>query len=383
MKIGLWHEGIKGAPSSSISDFKSYTTSYINFCHTSSIDKAFFLLSNPNIKAGTYVNKGWLEEYWLNKLPTTTEAGLVLDTEPNYPWSQSPIYTTGDSMDLAIKLVSDINTNPNNTKQITSIAFDSENVNSKLSGSYDSVDGVKWIEDRLLHYNLTNTVDYGFAGQKHNTKYPEVYWVDELKKCGCTGATINKSQCECPNTPYCKYNGDTTALLSGSIGTYLNNNTWLANPNIWPMFSLERSSNIDCIASNYSKGNVCGVFDGFGVWTKTDFMKFLDQVENKYGIKQVMLYEFQFIPNDWLKNNKPIKINKPKVMKVIKKFLTFIVTLFKQSKFIPKKPSTYNKVYSKEYYKTHKEDKLNYSRDYYMQNKIAKLSNNKVVKDLF
>ena len=66
-----------------------------------------------------------------------------------------------------------------------------------------------------------------------------------------------------------------------------------------------------------------------------------------------------------------------------KKFLTFVITLFKQSKFTPKKPSTYNKVYSKEYYKTHKEDKLNYSRDYYMQNKIAKLSNNKVVKDLF
>ena len=70
-------------------------------------------------------------------------------------------------------------------------------------------------------------------------------------------------------------------------------------------------------------------------------------------------------------------------MKVIKKFLTFVITLFKQSKHIPNKPSTYNKVYSKEYYKAHKEDKLNYSRDYYMQNKIARLSNNKVIKDLF
>ena len=68
---------------------------------------------------------------------------------------------------------------------------------------------------------------------------------------------------------------------------------------------------------------------------------------------------------------------------MIKRLLKFIVTLFKQSKFIPKKLSTYNKAYSKEYYKTHKEDKLNYSRDYYMQNKIARLSNNKVIKDLF
>tara|TARA_R110002153_G_scaffold240998_1_gene395842 strand:+ start:430 stop:642 length:213 start_codon:yes stop_codon:yes gene_type:complete len=70
-------------------------------------------------------------------------------------------------------------------------------------------------------------------------------------------------------------------------------------------------------------------------------------------------------------------------MKVIKKLLTFIVTLFKLPKLTPNKTSTYNKVYSKEYYQTHKEDKLNYSRDYHMQKKIAKLSNNKVIKDLF
>jgi hypothetical protein len=70
-------------------------------------------------------------------------------------------------------------------------------------------------------------------------------------------------------------------------------------------------------------------------------------------------------------------------MNVIKKVLTFIVTLFKNPKSTPKKLSTYNKAYSKEYYKANKEDKLNYSRDYYMQNKIARLSNNKVIKDLF
>ena len=70
-------------------------------------------------------------------------------------------------------------------------------------------------------------------------------------------------------------------------------------------------------------------------------------------------------------------------MKVIKKFLTYIITLFKHPKLTSNKINTYNKAYSKEYYKTHKEDKLNYSRDYYMQNKIARLSNNKVIKDLF
>ncbi len=70
-------------------------------------------------------------------------------------------------------------------------------------------------------------------------------------------------------------------------------------------------------------------------------------------------------------------------MNVIKKVLTFIVTLFKKSKTTPKKPSTYNKVYSKEYYQTNKEYKLNYSRNYYIQKKIERLSNNKVIRDLF
>ena len=70
-------------------------------------------------------------------------------------------------------------------------------------------------------------------------------------------------------------------------------------------------------------------------------------------------------------------------MNIIKKVLTFIVTLFKKTKPPSQKPNTYNKVYSKRYYQANKEDKLNYSRDYYIQKKKARLSNDKVVKDLF
>ena len=323
MKIGIQHEGIKGSPSSSLNDFKKYTESYTNFCHSNSIDKAFFLLSNPNITAGTYAKKGWLETYWLNKLPTSCEAGLVLDTEPTSPWSSSSLYTPGDSMDLAIEFVSKVNTNPNNTKKITSIAFDSENVNSKPSGSYNCVNGIKWIENRLSHYNLSQSVDYGFAGQKKLNKYPEIYWVDELKKCGCTKATINSSPCECPNTPYCKNNGKPDALLSGSIGTYLNNNTWLTGKDVWPMFSIESSTNPDCVASDYASGKVCGVMDAFGVWNKNDFWEFLHEVEQKYGIKQAMIYEWQFIPNSWLKTPSPPPNIFKKILKVMHRKLGF------------------------------------------------------------
>ena len=68
---------------------------------------------------------------------------------------------------------------------------------------------------------------------------------------------------------------------------------------------------------------------------------------------------------------------------VFKKVLTFISNLFKITKGVPNRIKSYNKAYSKEYYLTHKEDKLNYSRDYYIQQKQLRLSNNKVVKDLF
>ena len=61
-----------------------------------------------------------------------------------------------------------------------------------------------------------------------------------------------------------------------------------------------------------------------------------------------------------------------------------IIKFFKPIKSpLNNKIKSYNKVYSKEYYQANKEDKLNYSRDYYIKSKVARLSNDKVVKDLF
>jgi hypothetical protein len=40
--------------------------------------------------------------------------------------------------------------------------------------------------------------------------------------------------------------------------------------------------------------------DAFGTWSKADFLKFLDAVETKYGIKQAMMYEWQYVPTAWL-----------------------------------------------------------------------------------
>ena len=66
------------------------------------------------------------------------------------------------------------------------------------------------------------------------------------------------------------------------------------------MFSLECLSKLDCVAAPYTDHNACGIMDAFGTWTKDDFFKFLDTVEADYGIKQAMMYEFQYIPASWL-----------------------------------------------------------------------------------
>jgi len=297
MKLGVWHGAIVGTPATDEKTFATYAGQYVQFIKDNDIERAFFILMDPGITAGTYVKNGWLEKYWLNELPTNCQAGLVLDTEPCSPWKNSKrIFDSGDTMELAFKYISNLNLTAKN--KITCVAFDYEDVTS-----YYSKPGMAWIESLWWKYLPSITMDYGFAppgtnDQGHHS-YPEVYWVGEMSACGCTG---NKGlNCQCPNTPYCKNNGNPDGLLSGKIGDYLNNHkTWLSQTNVWPMFSVENLSKPNCVASPYSKQNICGVMDAFGNWTKKDFLKFLDEVEVKYGIKQSMIYEWQYIPKSWL-----------------------------------------------------------------------------------
>ena len=91
-------------------------------------------------------------------------------------------------------------------------------------------------------------------------------------------------------------------MLSGPFGDYIENHKdWLSQDNVWPMFSLESLSKPACVAAPYTDHNACGIMDAFGTWSKADFLKFLDAVEAKYGIKQAMMYEWQYVPTAWLK----------------------------------------------------------------------------------
>ena len=297
MKIGIWHEAIVGKPATDETTFADYAGKYVKFIKDNNIERAFFILMDPGIKAGTYAKNNWIEKYWLNELPSTCEAGLVLDTEPGSPWNNSTsIFEPGDTMELAFKYISDLNKTAK--KKITCIAFDYENVST-----YYSKQGESWIQNLWKKYLPTIPIDYGFAppgttDQGHHS-YPEVYWVGEMSACGCKGDEGPK--CQCPNTPYCKNNGNPDELLKGKLGDYMDNHKdWLTQSNVWPMFSVESLSNPNCVADPYTSHNACGIMDAFGTWTKEDFLKFLEAVEKKYGIKQAMIYEWQYVPKTWL-----------------------------------------------------------------------------------
>lgn len=300
MKLGIWHEAIVGKPATDEDTFKDYAGQYIQFIKDNNIERAFFIMMDPGIPAGTYVKEGWLQKYWLEALPSTCQAGLVLDTEAQYPWpGAAKTFEPGDTMDMAFKIIDDMNTSSTGQK-VTCIAFDYENVNV-----YYGKEGEAWIEKLWAQYWPKVPCDYGYApkgpppNDQGNHSYPEIYWVGEMAACGCTGDEGPK--CRCPNTPYCKNNGDPDALLAGELGDYIENHKdWLSQDNVWPMFSLESLSKPACVAAPYTSHNACGIMDAFGTWSKADFLKFLDAVEAKYGIKQAMMYEWQYVPTSWL-----------------------------------------------------------------------------------
>ena len=299
MKVGVWHEAIVGKPATDEATFADYASQYVQFIKDNNIERAFFVLIDPEITSGTYAKNGWLEKYWLNKLPPTCEAGLVIDAEPKYPWvGANETFTEGDTMELAFQYLT--NLNKASTNKITCIAFDYEDVNV-----YYGKQGEAWIESLWKKHCPTLTLDYGYAPKgpppkdQGNHSYPEIYWVGEMADCGCTGDEGPK--CQCPNTPYCKNNGAPDELLKGKLGDYINNHKdWLSQSNVWPMFSVESLSKPNCVADPYTSHNACGILDAFGTWTKYDFMLFLNAVECKYGIKQAMIYEWQYVPKTWL-----------------------------------------------------------------------------------
>ena len=176
------------------------------------------------------------------------------------------------------------------------------------------------------------------SGTCTDGKCPQWTLYDKCKKSGC-----NLECCKSLGCWACKY-ADKTGKKAPNLSMIyqknrnnpqgmmsdLENYTGLDNNskdivkndrNIWPMFSNEIShkwkdsgggadgtgNSIDgkgidvtntCTERKYG-GDTCGTFDGFGNWSWDSFETFLKSYANKYGLKQLGIYEWQFVSPEW------------------------------------------------------------------------------------
>ena len=155
-----------------------------------------------------------------------------------------------------------------------------------------------------------------------NASYPEMYWIGELKNdvincVGCKeGATTrtNPTCMNCLKAIYQKYLNQPQAMLD-AFSKYLDpvspSNNPLSLPGTCPLLSIELA-HIDkigitpektCIKNEFDNNGFCGTFDGFGSWEWSKFEEFMDLFAAKYGVKEIGVYEFQFVPPAWLGNS--------------------------------------------------------------------------------
>ena len=69
------------------------------------------------------------------------------------------------------------------------------------------------------------------------------------------------------------------------------------------------NKNNTCLTrSNNFGSNTCGTFDGFGTWTWKKFKNFLDLFVAKHKLNKIGIYEWQFVPPQWLKGIDNVKL---------------------------------------------------------------------------
>jgi hypothetical protein len=267
-KIGIWHESIPTQCKKNESQFETYCNDYIKYIIKKNITRAFFLIQDPF--SFPYVNQNWVVTYWLDKLPSTCEAGFVLDTEPDSPWNGSPspwttIGGTNDMMELAFQEVVRLNSLAK-SKKVTCIGFDTENLylgDVKDTG-YSTKEGSSWITTMFQKYLPDVPLDWGWASGRMGgdstldiggARYPELYWVGETSSaCDAKGGDACSSAQN--GTDYCTALNDVDKLLSGPLGNAVKSfSESNENQQGWAMFSVEKWTKSptfcgECVASS-------------------------------------------------------------------------------------------------------------------------------------
>ena len=229
---------------------------------------------------------------------------------------------------------------------------------------YSTKDGSLWITTIFQTYLPGIPLDWGWASGRiggdsnfdmGGARYPEIYWVGETSP----ACDITKGGDACSyaqnGTDYCTALNDVNKLLAGPIGNALNGFSE-SNQNLqgWAMFSVEKwtkgpeqcvagyntdlvdapdmiptvqytivsagttdftlcgsSSNVPGTeftatkpidgTGQVTKSAICGLLDAFGIWDELIFDNFLATVQKNYSnIPNVMIYEWNFIPQGWI-----------------------------------------------------------------------------------
>jgi hypothetical protein len=56
------------------------------------------------------------------------------------------------------------------------------------------------------------------------------------------------------------------------------------------------------VKNEFDPDGFCGTFDGFGNWEWTKFEEFMELFAQQYNVKDIGVYEFQFVPPSWIPN---------------------------------------------------------------------------------
>ena len=217
--------------------------------------------------------------------------------------------------------------------KFTYLVFDGED-----AGSYQSTTGFCQLSTAnknqgagLEHIGYAKGLDAGIVSPDNDVVFPETYWYTNAEY-PCTGNDFqdtNKPDI-CGSQSAYRYfstrpNGAKELLYymentsACGVDKTKNNlesmrNNIKSNPDaIYPMFTLENLSMVDpapsCLAYNYFgnpltsgtlKDNVCGTIDSFSYWDWDKFLEFITLFAHKYNVKQVGIYESQFIPPAWM-----------------------------------------------------------------------------------
>ena len=254
------------------------------------------------------------------------------------------------------------------TKMITTVALDGEDISLYGSDSYGMAQAwqaaYSYAPD-IVEIGVAKQGSLTTTALGSNAAFPELYWIGELqysptnKPCKLCKAPddmwdLTNTTCQnCLTKIYQTYRNNPQQMLDNwypylnsgknnpnkSISNNLDNPKAAINaktladaPGTCPLISIEhahtdpstagitkKSGNIepinDCIQkSPVPKGTgnnldsyngICGTVDGFGNWEWDKFLDFLDLLSQSYNFKELGIYEWQFVPPQWMGKSPP------------------------------------------------------------------------------